>query len=70
MQDYLAFDLNENAQEGDNDETEIMHAITETQIKYLFEDAEENLGRLEDYLKFIESKIGCESDKYETYPNE
>ncbi len=70
MQKYLAFDLNEKSQEGDNAETNIIHTVIEIETKNLFEDPEENLGRLEDYLEFIKSKIGCENDKYETYQND
>ena len=56
MQQDFATELNGNVQEEYNDETQVIHTVTETQNEDPFEDPGENLGRLQDYLEFIKSK--------------
>ena len=70
MQQDFATELNGNVQEEYNDETQVIHTVTETQNEDPFEDPGENLGRLQDYLEFIKSKIISETDYNETYSNE
>ena len=70
MQQDFATELNGNMLEEYNDETQVIHTVTETQNEDPFEDPGENLGRLQDYLEFIKSKIISESDYNETYSNE
>ena len=70
MQQDFATELNGNMLEEYNDETQVIHTITETQNEDPFEDPGENLGRLQDYLEFIKSKIISETDYNETYSNE
>ena len=53
MQQDFATELNGNVQEEYNDETQVIHTVTETQNEDPFEDPGENLGRLQDYLEFI-----------------
>ena len=70
MQQDFATELNGNMLEEYNDETQVIHTVTETQNEDPFEDPGENLGRLQDYLEFIKSKIISETDYNETYSNE
>jgi hypothetical protein len=70
MQQDFATELNGNVQEEYNDETQVIHTVTETQNEDPFEDPGENLGRLQVYLDFIKFKIISESDYNETYSNE
>jgi hypothetical protein len=68
MEAYLATDLVENVQVGDN-ATQITNAVTESQTKDLFEDPGENLGRLKDYFEFLKSKTWVETDENATFTN-
>ncbi len=54
---------------GANNETQITNRVIETQTHDPFEDPGENLGRLDDYFKFLKSIIEDESDEKTNYTN-